>query len=203
MELLKYGIPHRVAHDLESVIYVLLFICTHLQGPHNAVRDPPLYGGENSSEHPSAIKNWLLTKDPSIVGQLKFSSMMGYFEEDILPHISPYFKPLKPHISALWGVLFPHRLTQPIVGKEAMHSTATCADVINVFKSAFEDKSLIEEANQPSTILGKRSHPGDLISAANGWDAVEPPNKLLTAEPKKNPTTVRQTKLMKKSRRGK
>lgn len=145
----------------------------------------------------------MLTKEPKMVANLKFSSMIAYFEEDILPHISPYFKPLKPHISALWNVLFPQRLTQPMVGKEATHSTATCLDVINIFKSAFGDELLIEEAIKPSTILGKRSHPGDLISATNGWDAVELPKNLLTAEPKKNPTTVRQSKLMKKTRRGK
>ena len=82
-----------------------------------------------------------------------------------------------------------------------MHSTATCLDVINIFKSVFQDKSLVEEAKQPSTILGKRSRPGDLISASNGWDAVEPPQKLLAAEPKNNPTTARQSKLMMKSQK--
>ena len=36
-----YGIPHRVAHDLESLFYVLLFICTHLGGPRNSVGNLP------------------------------------------------------------------------------------------------------------------------------------------------------------------
>lgn len=200
MELLLYGIPHRVAHDLESVLYALLFICTHLKGPRNDVRDPPLYGGGDTCNHPSQLKKWITTRDPRTLGHLKYSHMIGHFETDVLPHISPYFKPLQPHISALWNILFPHRLTRPSIGKEATHSTATCADVINVFKSVFQDESLIEEAKQPN-VLGKRSHPGDLIISTNDWDAGKPSKKLLTAKPNIKSKVARQTKLMTKSHR--
>jgi hypothetical protein len=201
MELLLYGIPHRVVHDLESLLYVLLFICTHLQGPRNTVGTPPLYGGRPGCEHPSRMKDWIRTTDPVNLGHLKYSHMIGHFELDILPYISPYFQPLKQHISALWNTLFPHRFTVPTVGKEATHSPATCLDIIKVFKAALEDKSLIEEANQSSTILGKRSSPGDLVSAADSWDAVKVPKKLLTAEPRIMPTVLRKTKLMGKGHR--
>jgi hypothetical protein len=204
MELLKYEIPHGVAHDLESLVYVLLFLCTHLKGPCNDIGDPPLYGGDNSSKHPSGIKQWLNAKDFKVLGHIKFSNMIGDFERDILPYISPYFDPLKPHISALWNILFPQRLTKPIVGQEAVHSTATCLDVINVFKTVFVDKSLIDEAKRQSiAILSKRHHPGDLISAANCWDAVETPKELLTAKPKNNPSTSRPRKVMKLAQKGK
>jgi hypothetical protein len=199
MELLKYGIPHRVAHDLESIVYVLLFICTHLQGPCNAIGDPPLYGGAGSSVHKSGIQQWINTKDPKTLGQTKFTHMIALFEEDILPFISPYFKPIIPFISELWNILFPQRLTKPTVGKESMRSSATCLNVINAFKSVLQDKALQEEAKNPSTILGKRSRPGELIS--NGWDAVEPTKKLLSGEAKDNQSTPRKSKLMRKSRR--
>jgi hypothetical protein len=178
---------------------VLLFLCTHLQGPRNAIGDPPLYGGADSSKHKSGIQQWIHTKDPKTLGNMKFTHMIALFEEDILPCISPYFKPITPFISGLWNILFPQRLTKPTVGKESMQSPATCLDVINIFKSVLRDKNLQEEAKNPSTILGKRSRPGELIS--NGWDAVEPTKKLLTAEAKDKQSTARKSKLMKKSHR--
>ena len=84
-------------------------------------------------------------------------------------------------------------------GLRATHSSATCHLVISIFKSALEDKSLIEEAKQSSAILGKCSHPGDLVSAKNGWDAVKVTKSLLSTEPKMNPTTKQRNGLMKKS----
>jgi len=34
MEILMYGVRHRVVHDIESAFYVLLFICTRTsKGP--------------------------------------------------------------------------------------------------------------------------------------------------------------------------
>lgn len=208
MELLIYGIPHRVAHDLESLFYVLLFICTHLNGPHNTVRDPPLYGkgvkcehaGGVGCKHPSPIKNWMCTTDPKSLGHMKFSHMIGHFEILILPNISPYFKPLTPHLSSLWKVLFPQRLTAPSVGQEATHSPATCLDVINIFKSVLEDKSLIEQAKNTS-VLGKRSSPGDHVANTNDWDAVKVSRNLLTVEPGMKPTTTRRSALMTKGHR--
>jgi Fungal protein kinase len=57
IKLLIHGSIHRVAHDMESVLYVLLFICSHLEGPCGAIRDPPLYGNTGSADkvHPSSI----------------------------------------------------------------------------------------------------------------------------------------------------
>ena len=166
MELLFQAIPHHIAHDLELLLYVLLFICTHLQGPYNSVRDPPLY--EKGQPHPSPMKEWFYSTNPLRLRDLKFSHMIGHFESDNLPNMSPYFKPLKLYISALWNILLLQRLTMPSVGLRATHSSATCCDVISIFKSVLEDKSLIEEAKQSSAILGKYSHPRDLISAKNG-----------------------------------
>jgi hypothetical protein len=197
MELLIYGIPHRVAHDLESVMYLLIFICTHLQGPRNALSDTPLYGGDGNHEHPSPLKEWFRITNPENLGHMKIGHIIINFKSQVLHHISPYFNPLKPYISALLTILFPKLL----LDEKATHSPATCRDFINIFKTVFEDKALIEEAKQSSTILGKRSHPGEPITAPDGWGSVEPTKKQLSTDPKNKPTTHRNRTFFTRSHR--
>jgi len=123
--------------------------------------------------------------------------MMGHFESHILPHISPYFNPLKKYLIAFRNVLLPKRFLSNR-SKEAVHSLTTCRRVINVLKAALLDKKLIDEARQSHSVLGKRSVPGDLVVASNGWDVVKVPKTMLTEKPKLSPTTTRRTKLMTK-----
>jgi hypothetical protein len=52
------------------------------------------------------------------------------------------------------------------------HSSATPMDIINIFKAALLDEDLITQLKSTQSILSKRSAPGDLISAHNGWDVV-------------------------------
>jgi Fungal protein kinase len=169
MELLMFGVPHRVVHDLESVFFVLLFICTHLDGPYNTICDPPLYGPKGKG-HPSPMKHWLNVNTFSVVGHLKYSHMSCHSEEVILPHISPFFEPLKPHLKAFWHVLHPQRTTILPVGTSGSHSQATAGSIVDVFKQALQDKQLINEAEKSPITLGKHSLPGNLVST--GWDAV-------------------------------
>ena len=113
IELLIHGSPHRTAHDLESILYVLLFICTHLKGPSCQVRDPPLYGGDNKSIHPSSMKQWFTESHLATLGHLKFSHMMSHFNTFILSFIlstiSPYFFLLKNYIGNFWKALILER----------------------------------------------------------------------------------------------
>ena len=153
-----FGVPHHVVHDLESVFFVLLFICTHLDGPYNTICDPPLYG-PMGKEHPSPMNHWLTINTFSVLGHLKYSHMSCHFEEVILPHISPYFEPLKLYLKALWGVLHPQRTTVLPVGRSGSHSQATAKSIIDVFKLAFQDKHLINEAQHSASTLGNVHFP--------------------------------------------
>jgi hypothetical protein len=200
MELLICGGPHRVAHDLESLFYVLLFICTHFGGPHNTVGNPPLYasGGVTVCDHSSGMKEWFLESSLHRLGASKFFHMVGFFESNILRFISPYFKSLEPHLSLLWETILPQRFTTPSIGKKSVHSNVTCSEIIEVFKTILLDKSLIAQAKQEATILGKRSLPGDLNVSSDGWDVVRPHKKTLSKEPKVKTLRRRQSKLMMK-----
>ena len=69
------------------------------------------------------------------------------------------------------------------VGPTVVHSTATCLDVINIFKTVLLDPELIANAKESCSVLGKRSYPGDLIVAPLGWDAVKVTKRNLEGEP--------------------
>ena len=196
IELLIHGTSHRVVHDLESLLYVLLFICTHLDGPSRQIRDPPLYGSDRNSNHPSSMKMWLETNKLSSLGHVKFSHMMSHFDSHILSKISPYFFPLKDYIKGIWKALIPQRETMASVGEQAAHSTATAQDIINVLKTALQDRKLIDaHLSAPPSVLGKRSAPGDLF-VGSGWDPAKESRALRTANPRVAPHPQRRTKFM-------
>jgi len=203
LELLIHSSSHRVAHDLESILYVLLFICTHLKGPMGEINDPPLYG--SNKIHASAIRNWLaagpVVNDLTNLGHLKHSHIFAYFDSLILQNISPYFLPLKKYIRDIRDALFP----QPrdlSNGPEAVHSSATPHDIIKVFKAALLDENLINDAKAAINFKHKRSLPGDLIVAPNCWDAVKPDAFRSPKKPKLAPSVTRDVKLLRRGRRG-
>ena len=173
LELLIHGSSHRVAHDLESVLYVLLFICTHLNGPFGEIRDPPLYG--SNTTHPSGMKEWFNSKyDLYVLGHVKYSQMMAHFESHILNHISPYFHPLMNYITGIWDALIRPDVRGQTDGKKAVHSFATPHNIIEVFKVALLDDRLIEDAKVAHKHSNTHSLPGELVVGSNCWDTVKP-----------------------------
>lgn len=83
-------------------------------------------------------------------------------------------------------------------GEKVVHSTATVLDIINVFKAALQDEDLIKAARKSSTVLGKRSAPGDLVAGSSGWDPVKVHRISQAASPKLSPRTTRKAKFMAK-----
>lgn len=146
------------------------------------------------------MKQWLGSSKVTTLGNTKLSHMVVFFESHILEHISPYFKPISPYIAELWHTILPDRKTKPTVGIKAIHSTATCMDIINIFKKALLNPSLIEEAKASKSVLGKRARPGDLVIALNGWDVDTLSKKHLT-KPVQLRSKSRTTKLMTKGRK--
>jgi hypothetical protein len=197
IELLIHGSSHRVAHDLESLLYVLLFVCTHLSGPFRRIRDPPLYGSDKKKlgQHPSGMKLWFEQRNLSSLGHTKFSHMISYFEDNIVSNISPYFSPLKGYIKDFWKALIPERETIASNGRKVVHSTSTPQDVINVLKAALRDENLIKEHVSPPSVLGKRSAPGDLVGLG-GWDPAEVPTNPSTANAKLTATPTKRRAML-------
>ena len=167
-------------HDIESVFFVLLFICTHLDGPHHSIRSPPLLGPRNI-KHPSLMTDWLQRNKFSTLGHVK-ASHMNYFRTQVLPHILPFFQPLAKYLTSFWDALHP----SPFADKSS-DTPATLKCIVQIFKTTLEDPELIKGGEQANTILGKRARPGEL--GVSCWDAVEIPQKKMVS-----PRIVKQTK---------
>jgi hypothetical protein len=189
IELLLYAPHHRAIHDAESLIYVLIFLCTHLSGP-GQVNDPPVFGSgskHSGSKHPSGITHWMDVTDLDQLGHIKSSQMLLNLKPIILNHLSSYFKPLAPHIYKLWTVLFPPASGLSSPSTNPGHSKATLRQFINALKTVLLDKSLIDSTRQnlepdSESDTGnrrKRSRPGELIiSESNGWDPAFPKKQM-------------------------
>jgi hypothetical protein len=181
IELLLFAPPHCAIHDAESLIYVLLFLCSHLDGP-NSVRSPPDFdaaGGQADKQ--TGISSWFTITNLNTLGYSKQGMMTLYFSTAILAQLSPYFEPLKPHICKLWATLFPGHDKDRL----PCHSNAKLRDVIDTLKTALLDGALIETAQAPNS-HGKRMRPGELLISKNGWDAL--PSKrpaVVKKQPKK------------------
>jgi hypothetical protein len=124
--------------------------------------------------------------------------MISHFEKHILSYISPYFFPLRVYIRDFWKTMVPEREKIASKGEEVVHSTATVHDIINVFKAALRDEDLINAARKSSTVLGKRSAPGDLVTGLTGWDPVKVHRISRAASPKLSPRPTRKAKFMAK-----
>ena len=95
----------------------------------------------------------------------------------------------------LWYTILPRRSSGS--GVDSVHSNVTCSEIIETFKTILLDEFLINQAKRAATV-GKRSHPGDLKAASNGWDVIDPPKRTLSRKSKVNPITLRRAKLMTK-----
>lgn len=92
---------HKPSHDIESMFYVLLGICVFLDEPHKPKKEPQLESCFDlyfNSFHPSTTKTKII------------QSNLGWCD-DILSHISPYFKPLVPLLNKLRdNIILPMKL---------------------------------------------------------------------------------------------
>lgn len=185
---------HRVRHDLESVFYALLFICTHLNGPLGEIQNPPLYGNNKKDKHSSPMTLWfdssesLHSKRLEKIGYLKSAQIITYFYKDcsIMNHISPYFSPLKKYIEDIRDALFTDHGSK---------ESATPHDVIKIFKAVLLDDKLIDGAKEAydSNIYHKRSHPGDFITP-DCWDPVKAEESIGRTSKKPKLTSTRVTR---------
>lgn len=88
---------HTASHDMESLFYVLIWICTFYCGPGNQIR-------KLSRNQKFDIHQWIGT-DPRLIADLK-SGQMGRIDS-LLDDIDPYFSDmrgvLKAYHRALWN----------------------------------------------------------------------------------------------------
>lgn len=114
---------HHAKHDLESLFYVLLYICTFYVRPHEKLEPSQLL-----SVHTSVpILDWLqpeaFKKSFRHMGCLKLGHISN-FERCILAKISPFYDPIKPFLVELKDAFFPASMQQnAYLNNQMTHST--------------------------------------------------------------------------------
>ncbi|KAH8113473.1 hypothetical protein DFH11DRAFT_1510273 [Phellopilus nigrolimitatus] len=105
-------VAHAYYHDLESIFYILCWICTILQGPNNEER-------KNFNFAASEIGMWagLHVNNPNL-GDIRVRKQdsihyLNRFKSNVLGEFSPYFKDLHPCLLAMRWVLFPKEAEFP------------------------------------------------------------------------------------------
>ena len=132
-------IKQKPAHDLESMFYVLLFICTCFMGPDRRKRTVEEF--QQLSSMP--ILRWFERhKRYRELADLKFSHL-STFSQHFKSKITPYFLDLWPLLEGLWDILFP---PPPGMSSDAPRSLVACCGTHDKLLEAFRTsyKSLPE-----------------------------------------------------------
>jgi hypothetical protein len=96
-------IKQKPTHDLESIFYVLLYICTLYKGPDATKRS--LQDLDEMSSVP--INGWFVMHKRFRDLADKKKGQLSQFETRFLRRFPPYFDDLRTCMSRLWDVLFP------------------------------------------------------------------------------------------------
>ncbi len=99
--LLAINFVHKPQHDLESILYIILYICTFVHGPgfpdvtvpHHMSRSPP-------------ISTWFCNADVREIGYLKLAHLQRY-DVAILPYFTTYWRDFSPFVKDLIIACFP------------------------------------------------------------------------------------------------
>ena len=105
VELLLEGktATHRPSHDLESLFYVLIYICTNLAGP-----ETPRSLEELLQFTSLPIAAWFVT-ETSFEGLATCKLGVAHaFQRRIVDRFSPYFTDIKPCVMELFHAMYPN-----------------------------------------------------------------------------------------------
>jgi hypothetical protein len=104
-ELLLSQIPvfHKPSHDLESVFFIFVYLCTNLGGPN-----VPRSATELQILKTLPMASWFnAASSMERLGSDKMASML-LFEQRILPYFAGYFEDLKPCARQLYNTFYPN-----------------------------------------------------------------------------------------------
>lgn len=97
----KNNFAHHPRHDLESILYVILYICTFTFGPGPRNQRP-----DHATPDTLAMKHWFATESISVIGSLKVADMCQY-RLKIIPGFTGYWNDFVPFALELLDLCFP------------------------------------------------------------------------------------------------
>ncbi|KAJ6511339.1 hypothetical protein C8R47DRAFT_1034461 [Mycena vitilis] len=115
-------LEHEPRHDLESMLYVLIWVCINFAGPRDSER-------KNFNIYRSPLRPWIIGESHHMIGRAKHSSMKRFFESDVLDTFAPYFEPLKSCASAWRQLWLDDNLTYDAVLSVLQDTLPSLADV--------------------------------------------------------------------------
>ena len=87
---LSSNFTHNFSHDLESVIYVLVWVCVLYQGPNEI--------HSNQGIEQTCLKQWASAKTSNDIQALCDQKLGQLASRSVLSDFTPYFAPLKPTV---------------------------------------------------------------------------------------------------------
>ncbi|KAJ6511329.1 hypothetical protein C8R47DRAFT_1094689 [Mycena vitilis] len=124
-------VAHEPCHDLESFLYVLIWICVHYAGPGDVER-------QNFDVRNSPMSGWVVGNEYLNIGNAKDSALRHpkHWVPQVLNCFAPYFEPLKPCASA-WRQLY-------------VDSNLTYDAVLDVLRTTFASLEDVESWSKES-----------------------------------------------------
>ncbi|KAG9316231.1 hypothetical protein JVU11DRAFT_2258 [Chiua virens] len=95
-----YNTAHKPEHNLESLIYVFIWICVLYTGP----------GEKSLPAHTTCLEHWVNCKTPSDIESLWTKKTGEVYMQVTLNHFTPYFQCLKPWVQQLYAAIARSRL---------------------------------------------------------------------------------------------
>lgn len=132
---------HHPRHDLESILYVIFYICTFTKGP-----GIPRTTSEVTRNLP--LRNWFSHEEPKEIGFRKIAHMSD--PKLITNHFTNYWVDFVPFAQQLASVCFPQKTSLP--------NQLTYKAMLEVLHAAY---SQVEEISDQGIDAKKRQHRGD------------------------------------------
>ncbi|KAG6840910.1 hypothetical protein C0991_003252 [Blastosporella zonata] len=104
--VLIHALEHQPGFDLESLVYVMIYFCTHYSqlGP-TLIRQHGLF---DKDDRYAPIASWFLgVGNFQDLGNMKIGQMHFSLEHQVLSYLSPFFHLIRPIIRKLWVILYP------------------------------------------------------------------------------------------------
>jgi hypothetical protein len=163
---------HDLRHDLESIFYVIIWVCCHMEGPEVERKDPYFL----------PVREWCnMNHSLRKLGLIKLSHLAN-FDDSILQHFPPYWHDFMPYMrqlkTAFWPESFetPNRITSEKMLSILKEASANVKDVgsqsdttsSTVLQSYVLLDSKRSRQGQDAALVSKRPKTASKVASAGG-----------------------------------
>jgi hypothetical protein len=162
---------HDIRHDLESVFYVLIWVCCHMDGPEMERSNPFLL----------PVREWCnMNFKLRKLGLIKLAHLAN-FEDSILKHFTPYWTDFKPFMRKLRSAFWPGSFEIPnsITSEEMLKILREAANEVkdkevqsSLDSPVLQNYALLNSKRnrqgQDAAVVSKRPKTASVVASAGG-----------------------------------